>query len=835
MTKRAWPAVAATTCAWMPQAAYAHAFDDRYDLPLPLAYFTAGAALTVAFTFVVAVLVAKQPDTATTTVRTFSIGPPLRCLARVAQSASLLLFLAAVIAGFAGTADPMMNLAPTLIWIVGWIGLSVASIVFGDVWSVIDPSRTLCSAIKFAFGTPVGSRTGAASWHWLESADAWPSVALLLAWCWIEVVNPHGATPEHLAWLALAWLALNTTALLAFGESRWRRTGDMFALYFGILGRFAPMAASKRRGTLSLRPYGTGLERTHPASTAIAGFIVAMLSTVLFDGLLSGETWRSLRRGVAKILGVNADGAALWLDTSGLFLLWVAMFGAYALASAIAARSSRKRTTEVMSIFALALVPIAAGYHIAHNLSILLVQGQQILPLLSDPLGRQWNLFGTAGYRANIGIVDARFTWYVAIGAIVGGHVIAVWLGHKAALRTFASRHDAIIASLPLTLLMIAYTAMSLMVIAEPMVKFGIFEENAATQTRGRTSFRGSDHARELLERVAVLGRAPTADCEGPRDFAHVEIVLRIERQSVRRGEAAGRGAFGCSPAREQCALGIENRKPRVPHLGDRPEAVRGIPFVPCKFGDVDIALRIEREMRRTLRVRPLFEKLPVRTEDLDAVDLSVAHEHAAVGRTGDAVGQSKLARTIPRLAPRSDQLARGRKDVDARVPVAVGDVDLPLRADGDVGRAIERRAATLDRSGRLAVIARIGGHVQRAHRHEQSAFGGELAHRVIAVVGGEDGAVGGDIDAVRAQGEFALAPGALVVALAVVDDHRILAPAHQVHAIFAVHRHTRDIPVRKPLGQLLPAFDDVVFDLIRHERLRIDRMKERKPQRSQA
>ena len=60
----------------------------------------------------------------------------------------------------------------------------------------------------------------------------------------------------------------------------------------------------------------------------------------------------------------------------------------------------------------------------------------------------------------------------VAIGAIVTGHVISVWLAHRVALRNYATPRTAIIASIPLTALMVAYTAISLSVIAEPMVTF---------------------------------------------------------------------------------------------------------------------------------------------------------------------------------------------------------------------------------------------------------------------------------------------------------------------------------------------------------------------------
>ena len=85
--------------------------------------------------------------------------------------------------------------------------------------------------------------------------------------------------------------------------------------------------------------------------------------------------------------------------------------------------------------FALTLVPIAIGYHVAHYLVFLLVQGQYIIPLLSDPFGRGWDLFGTAGYRVDIAVAGARFAWYTAVAAIITGHVFAVYLAHGARLR----------------------------------------------------------------------------------------------------------------------------------------------------------------------------------------------------------------------------------------------------------------------------------------------------------------------------------------------------------------------------------------------------------------
>ena len=66
-----------------------------------------------------------------------------------------------------------------------------------------------------------------------------------------------------------------------------------------------------------------------------------------------------------------------------------------------------------MPEFALSLVPIALVYAVAHYFSLFVIQGQFIAPLASDPLGRGWDLFGTAGVRPDIAILGPNTIWYV--------------------------------------------------------------------------------------------------------------------------------------------------------------------------------------------------------------------------------------------------------------------------------------------------------------------------------------------------------------------------------------------------------------------------------------
>jgi hypothetical protein len=119
---------------------------------------------------------------------------------------------------------------------------------------------------------------------------------------------------------------------------------------------------------------------------------------------------------------------------------------------------SRIPLGRVAGAYAPTLLPIAAGYLVAHYLT-LIVQGIAWLPLL---------LVDPVALAPLLDFIPTAFIWYLSVGAIVGGHIAAVVLAHRLALRDQAQRP--ILAGLPLVVLMIGYTALSLWIIAQPIV-----------------------------------------------------------------------------------------------------------------------------------------------------------------------------------------------------------------------------------------------------------------------------------------------------------------------------------------------------------------------------
>ena len=99
--------------------------------------------------------------------------------------------------------------------------------------------------------------------------------------------------------------------------------------------------------------------------------------------------------------------------------------------------------TQLARTFVHTLVPIAAVYVIAHYFSFLAYNGQAIVYLASDPLGKGWDLFGTADRAIDYGVISATGIWYVQVGVLVLGHVGGLVLAHDRALALYAKARDA--------------------------------------------------------------------------------------------------------------------------------------------------------------------------------------------------------------------------------------------------------------------------------------------------------------------------------------------------------------------------------------------------------
>ncbi len=458
---------ALTGCCIVAGPAAAHGFGQRYDLPLPLSLYLFGTAAAVVLSFVVVALFSRHTPGARGYPR-IDLGRWLAhpVLAGLLKLVAAGLFILTVAAGFIGNQDPYRNIAPTLVWIIWWVGFAMVSAFLGDLWALLNPWRSLFDWTDRGYRRLTG-RSGL-DWHlpYPEALGVWPAVGLLFAVSWIELVFPSPAVPANIAWLAVLYSLLTWAGMAAFGSATWVSHGEVFAVFFSLFARFAPTEVPGARG-LALRPFGAGLLDNAPASPSQIAFVLLVLASVLYDGLLTTPEWAAAERLLIALLP-----SSVAVRTFGLAAFWALFLAAFLAVGAAMSRVAGQRSPRAMAQgFVLTLVPIAIAYHLAHYLAYLLTQGQYIIPLISDPFGYGWNLVGTAGYRIDITIVGARFAWYAAVVSIVVGHIAAVYLADVRARRLLGARAAALRAQVPLTALMVVYTFISLSILSEPIVE----------------------------------------------------------------------------------------------------------------------------------------------------------------------------------------------------------------------------------------------------------------------------------------------------------------------------------------------------------------------------
>ena len=232
---------------------------------------------------------------------------------------------------------------------------------------------------------------------------------------------------------------------------------------------------------LNLRPPAIGLNRPgHGRGIIVPGMTaltLLLLATVTFDGFSDTPEW-------AAVLGFFLErtpaltspyfNGLVIANTLGLLafpLLFAALYRGVAGLMRRAAGNSGPAAGPLMAAFVFSLVPIALAYHFAHYLGFLLIQGQLIIPLASDPFGYGWDLFGGAGYGVNIAITNARFIWFFALTVIVAGHIVAVYLAHLRAGEIYRTRRAALKSQIPMLALMVFYTVASLWIISRPITE----------------------------------------------------------------------------------------------------------------------------------------------------------------------------------------------------------------------------------------------------------------------------------------------------------------------------------------------------------------------------
>jgi hypothetical protein len=421
----------------------AHGVGSREDLPLPFHLLLIGAGLALVVSFVALGALWKQPRLRREDGRLLPMSLALaldsvavRGLFVIASLAITGWTLVALVLG----KDNANNPVPSVVYVWLWVGLAFISMVFGGIWRLVNPVRWLHRGILAALR--IEKDFVLAEYR----LGYWPAATGLLAFAWLELIAPNNADLPVLRIAVLGYLVVSLMLAMAFGDPYLRR-GEPFAAWSSLYGTLSPLGRRADRRWVFRTPLHSPLELD--AAPGLLAVTSVMLGTTAYDGF-SGETrWYSFVQS-------SSLPARLW-ETGALVTFSLIVAASLYAAAILSARLAGVSVRGVATAFAPALIPIAAGYLVAHYWSLWVWEGTNGLAKMSDPLGTGANWLGTASTSPSASLIAPGLVAGIQVVAIITGHVLGVVAAHERAVSLFP-RRAAVLGQVPLLVLMVGYT-----------------------------------------------------------------------------------------------------------------------------------------------------------------------------------------------------------------------------------------------------------------------------------------------------------------------------------------------------------------------------------------
>ncbi|MET0694019.1 MAG: hypothetical protein ABWY56_08810, partial [Propionibacteriaceae bacterium] len=334
-------------------------------------------------------------------------------------------------------------------------GLVPLSLLLGPFWRFTNPLRTVHRGLCFLARTD--PREGLV--HLPERVGIWPAAVTLLGFGWLELVQPNRTTLSVLQVWAVAWLIVVVVGAVVFG-SRWIGAADPFENYASAVAQLSPLR--RVDGELRLVKPLAGLNAWQPPPGATA-VVSVLLGITAFDSFANTTWWLQTVQ--------SSEVPSLVWATGGLVTMVLIVLVSFSLAAAWMARYGQDPARPVRHYprqMAGSVIPIAIGYAVAHYATLLVIEGQRTAINFSDPLGRGWNVFGSAEMGVNSGIYNHVTTIaLVQLAAIVLGHILGIVSAHEKALSLLRPA-AALQGQWPMLVVMVCYTCAGLVLLFSP-------------------------------------------------------------------------------------------------------------------------------------------------------------------------------------------------------------------------------------------------------------------------------------------------------------------------------------------------------------------------------
>ncbi len=411
--------------------------ETRFAFP-PWAVWAAGALVVAATFAVVGVFLTRGAGPEHRRPMAWPERPPGVTPARAASALVVVLVIANA---FLPRSDSL--LPETSVWLVAWALLPLLSYALGDLWPRVSPFEALPRRARPA--------------PWPERLGSWPATVLFLALVGAEVAaSPWVHEPVPLARLVALYVLVTAAGTAWFGAA-WLRNVEVVTRSLRWWASAAPVAWGPR-GPRWIG-FGRALARLPVHRFDDVAFTVAVLFGVNFDGF------------VATPLGASALEHLEWVGAPApLWMLLALGYLVFLTVWLLASRAIRNASGAVEGVrgpavrFAASLLPIAVGYHLAHNLLYLVEHAPRLLVAVLDPLGLAgWPAFPVP---AALALPASSASAAIQVAVVLAGHVVAVLVAHHLAGSHYAGRVQALRSEVPLTVVMVVYTWLGLWILS---------------------------------------------------------------------------------------------------------------------------------------------------------------------------------------------------------------------------------------------------------------------------------------------------------------------------------------------------------------------------------
>lgn len=425
----------------------AHGLGGAKDLPIPSELAIAGAVAALVISFTVLAVAWREPryDAAT------SGRPAPEWLDRLASSTALT--VVARVLGFAfflyvGAAaifgkDSLINPFLGTFYVLLWVGIVPASLLFGEFFKAISPARTIAMLFARISGVPAGEGLYA----YPARLGYWPAALGLFSFVWLELVYPSSTDVGPVRLWCAAYLGIMLIGSAVWGTAFLERA-DPFEVYSSLVAKLSVWG--RRDGVLVLRSPLANLATLTPARGLVA-VVAVLFGSTAFDSFRESTPWLKLVQSLSSDR-VLPDTVALLVFSVGVGLILTVA----TMATGVTSETPRRALPD---LFAHSVVPIIVGYIVAHYLTYFVEYGQQTLIQLSDPFSRGDDYLGTADLQVNYWLSShPTFLAVTKVLAVTLGHVVGVVAAHDRAITLLPKRHQ-LTGQLPLLVAMVSFTA----------------------------------------------------------------------------------------------------------------------------------------------------------------------------------------------------------------------------------------------------------------------------------------------------------------------------------------------------------------------------------------